>query len=726
MAVKKEQKKIRKKWLQVLQFLAAYLVAAWTFLQFVDWILIRYSISPYWVDMLLWLFVGIIPSLVIYLYHRERINSGILRLREKIIFPLNVVILAVGLYIGFGTADLGATTKTIEYTTETGEARTALVTKEEFRTGFNIYNFTPKSPDSTNVWLEYGISVLLYHDLLQNKNLNPEIDGNRGTSEKVRTAGYFHDFYIDGEFEVVDSVYTITTYIRNAKNAKVKKQKTFTGKDVLDLIDEISVFVTSTFDSKEFNNPSYLDLKVKEFTSSNLKALEHFRYGQFEKAIKEDSTFALAYLFAGRMNLRFNLGKFEERALADKAYQYRHKLPLQKQGEALVLKYLAYDEIEKAQELIKLQLEVDPSNDSYNNDLTNIYGKTKNVQAYTQIAYDAWENNKNTNNAFSFLNAGIIREDYNNILRQLSTFELLQPNDDYVFSLKLVPQLMKGDLDAAIKTHEKTKLLHPNLENLTKVYDTAISYLKDNAISKNAMRKFEGVYRSTSNEQTQTIWINENTLLEYVSNQGIVPLLQAGENILVSGQVLRGRTWTYEFLKDDSGRIYAFTQESNSRENSWTDWLWKIDESIRKAENLLEKGDLVNAETAYQKAIGNNPKHYYLKEALKHIHYVQNADPKTLQKQYEAVLGTYSKEGIETKRRFWLKDGRLMYKREELPSKELLPISKTRYITMSDLRFIYEFEYKDEQVIASYAWYYNPEDRMWEKYVPENNYLYKD
>lgn len=72
-----------KRWLRTLKILAAYLVAAWTFLQFVDWALNRYSISPYWVDVLLWVFVGIIPSLVIYLYNQERINKRMLKLDRK-------------------------------------------------------------------------------------------------------------------------------------------------------------------------------------------------------------------------------------------------------------------------------------------------------------------------------------------------------------------------------------------------------------------------------------------------------------------------------------------------------------------------------------------------------------------------------------------------------------------------------------------------------------------
>ena len=83
----------QKKWVKTFQFFAAYLVAAWTLLQFVDWVLNRYNISPYWVDILLWFFIGIIPSLLIYLYHHERLNQLIFKRREKIIFPIKRVLL---------------------------------------------------------------------------------------------------------------------------------------------------------------------------------------------------------------------------------------------------------------------------------------------------------------------------------------------------------------------------------------------------------------------------------------------------------------------------------------------------------------------------------------------------------------------------------------------------------------------------------------------------------
>ena len=94
----------KNKWKKVIQITAAYLVAAWTFLQFVDWVLVRYQISPYWVDVLLWLFLGVLPSLIIYTYNSERINNKNLKLREKIIFPLNFVLLACALYVFLAVA----------------------------------------------------------------------------------------------------------------------------------------------------------------------------------------------------------------------------------------------------------------------------------------------------------------------------------------------------------------------------------------------------------------------------------------------------------------------------------------------------------------------------------------------------------------------------------------------------------------------------------------------
>ena len=723
MTKKNQPETIQNKWLKISQFFAGYLVAAWTFLQFLDWILKRYNISPHWVDMMLWLFIGIVPSLLIYLYHKERINKRVFRRREKIIFPLNAVILAIVLYFGFGNNDLGATTQSVNYASALGSYKTALITKEEFRTGFAICNFEPVTKDSTYSWMEFGITILLYQDLLQNKNLSPEALGYDITTDKVNYTRLFYDSYVDGEFEITESLYVITAFIRNSSNAKVIKQETFKGNDLLNLIDDISIFVTQYFTPVKLNKPDYLDINLKEFTSNSLKAIEYYVKGNYENAIKEDSTFALAYLDYAKYNLTYNLGKLEERKFADKAYEYRYKLPIQKQGETLILKNLAYDQFEKAEELVKIQLAIDPNDPTYNRILYNIYGRTKNLKAYVNHAYEAWKNKHSTENGYQYLNACLINEDYNKVIKEIKAIELLEPNKNEIFSFKMMPQLLKGDIISASETLNKIKLLHPDWENLTKVYDKALAYLKDHEVTTEDLKKFEGEYRSVVGEMTVTLWIHNNTLLHYASNQSIMSTLIGGDNTLIAGHALFGKTFEDTFLKNEDNTFYLLKSEENYSSGTGTYWWWKIDDNIKRAEALLDAENLDSAEYAYTKTIDENPNHFYLKDALAHINYVKSIDSVALINQYIEVLGTYGP------RVFWMENGKLFYKRTDnirFGQIQLLPISKTRYINLTRLRDNLEFEYKDGKAIASFAWQFNCEKMEWMKLDDKGNYFRKD
>ena len=716
----------KKKWIATLKFFAAYLVAAFTFIQFLQFILDLYGISYHWVKLTLWFFVGIIPSLIIYFNHKERINNFQLKLREKIIFPVNIVLLTVVLFFVFGNKNLGATTKTIKYQDEQGKQQTALITKEEFRKGFYVFPFKPKDLDSSKAWLQYGINYLTYQDLLQNKNLTPVLSHSQNTADKVREASYFYDYYVDGEFEMIDSTYTLTTFIRDSKSAEIIKQETFKGPDVLELIDDVTVFVTNNFTSKEFNAPKYLDLDVKEFTSKSIKAIEYFMRRDYTKAVKEDNTFALAYLLDAKSNLNFNQSKYEERQLADNAYKYRSKLPLQKQGEALILKNLAYDEFENAEQLVKLQLEVNPSDDMYNRILYGIYGRTKNLKAYTQRAYNAYSNNKNVNNGYNAIEAGLILKNYDYIIKQTDLVALSQPNDEYVFYNKLRPLLHKGANEEALKIQDKFKLLHPDYGNLTKVYDTAIVYLKHNKSSVDKLKKFVGTYRSNYNEQTYTYWVENNTLLQYVSNQIVFVYLLAGDNKIVSENPIQGRTWLKEFIADSTGNFYATKMEQNDPKNTSISWHWKIDETIAKAEALFETKELDSAKIAYENAINVNPKHYFLKDVLAHINYVKSIDTETLQNQLEDVVGSYGP------REFWLDDGRLFYKRKQTETGEvflkieLLPISNDRYINTTKIGDHHAFKLKDGKAISSFAYNYDIENEKWVVLDNDRNLFNKD
>ncbi|WP_350291975.1 hypothetical protein [uncultured Croceitalea sp.] len=715
----------QKKWVKTSKFIVAYLVAAWTFLQFIDWVLTRYQISPYWVDILLWFFIGIIPSLLIYFYHQERINKKILLLREKIIFPTNIILLAVGLYFGFGTSDLGATTKEVKYIDTEGHITETTITKEEFRTIIPIYNFTSKTKDSSLSWMSRGITGLLFYDLLQDKSLSPDWSYADNTIDKVIEAKLVSSFYVDGSYQKNGDLYEITTTIRNSKTGKLKSTKTVEGTDFLDLIDQISIYIKGEVSVATENSLQHIDLNVKDFISNSLPALEDYFNGDYENAISKDSTFALAYLQNSRRNLRYSQGKHEEQALAEKAYELRNKLPYDLQMEAMAIRYLAYDRFDEAKELVKMQLEISPQNIFLNNLLYGIYGETKNIDDFFTTTEKRFNTSKSSYNLMALANASLAKGEYERYIDMVNLYSKISPNNNYIFPYKLVPQILSGKANDAKDTFKKLNIVHPDFKNLNKVYEKPIEYQAKNKIDSESLKFFEGEFKSENSEAIQTIWVEKNKLLGYYSNQRIQAYIPSSKYTFIGG-LPNQKTFEYEYKQDENGLVYAHVRKENFTESSRLYWLWKLDDSIKKAEKYLVNADYKNAEEAYKKAIKTNPKHYYLKNALQHIEYVKEKDSLQLAQQYQKVIGTYSKKENERKRNIFLKNGKLMYKRDGLPSKELLPISETRYMNLSSYKNHYEFVLEDEEAIASFAWVYNADKEEWEEFGSKQNYLLKE
>ncbi|MGS2725985.1 tetratricopeptide repeat protein [Psychroserpens sp. BH13MA-6] len=710
----------QKKWLKVLKFFAAYLVAAWTFLQFVDWVLNRYDISPYWVDVLLWLFIGIIPSLLIYFYHQERLNKLIFKRREKIIIPLNIILLVMTLYFGFGNSDLGATTKEISFENTEGQLETKRFTKEEFRVGVPIYGFNQISEDSTISWMRYGIGKLLLEDLLQNKNLSPEFMFLTNTTTKIREASLFNEFYIDGNYQKIGDNYEITTFIRKATNGKVIKQQLFKGPDILKLLDDISAYITSESGFVESNNLRYIDLPINEFISNSLPAIEAYTNGDYKKAYDIDSKFALAYLKEAERNRNYNKGKLETQDIIDKAAALKNKLPLQKQLEISIQRNLAYDNYEEAEKLVKLQLEVDPNNDFYNRVLFSIYGETKNTTAFLNTADALFKNDPNAETGINLSKAALVNGEDQRILDEIGTYEMINPR---VRALKLEPLLFQGDVNSAEKLFNELKLTYPEYKNRSRAYDSIFTFLKSDAYQSKNLEQFVGLYRSANNEQVKEYWIENDRLIQYVKNQDMSAFLPAGKHAFGGGFILETTFYT-ELIKDTNGKPIGLNTFQFNWSNTINRLYWKIDASISKANEAFENNNLEAAEKLFETAIENNPKHVYLKNILEHLVYLRTKNSDSLQRQFKRHSGRYGP------RNFWVEDGKFYYKRKgntaDLARVELLPISENKYIDLTRLSTIMEFEPLDNDTFASFAHSFNTNTWEWEVLKDETNFFTKE
>lgn len=714
-----EQKR-KKRWVKTLQFLAAYLVAAWTFLQFIDWILNRYDISPNWVDLLLWVFIGIIPSLLIYFHHQERINDGILKLREKIIFPINFIILGIIIYFGFGSSDLGATTKEISYTNDEGNLATQLITKEEFRIGLPIFQFTSKTQDTAFAWLDKGIQELLYQDLTQDKNLSPYMSSTKGTVNRVSESRIFNDYYLEGMFDIKDSIYEITPIIKNAKNGKVIAQKIHSGADLLTILDDVSVFVRDNLGIVEGKRDFYIDLNLSEFYSNSIEAIRHNIESNYYRAHELDPEFSISYFENAQRSIRFSNGSEGEKKLIDKAYEYSSKLPLQKQLQIRILRHIAYEEWEMAEKLLKLQLEIDPNDNLYNRLLNVVYGETKQVKAYISYAENRYNKNKSISNGNNLLNASLVNGEYDKIISAIKALEVVQPNNPELFALKLRPQLLKGDIKGAKKTQERVKLINPGWKKFTMPVDTVIAYLENNTINKKKLKPFVGKYRSENSEQTHEYFMDNDRLLSHVSNQELGAPILAGKNKLMTGGYSNRNVYINEFFNDSKDEFYLIKSKVYNYGQVYKNYYWRIDESIKNAENALMNGDYTEAESLYKIAIEKFPNHYFLKLALQHINYVKDNSETKILEDYKSISGSYGP------RLFWVEEGKFYYERQGLSKVHLYPIEENKYISLSRYSNQYVFETTEEGNQASAVYNHNSETKTWDKLSDESNFFLRD
>lgn len=710
----------KKKVTKTLQFFAAYLVAAWTLLQFVDWVLTRYSISPYWVDLLLWVFIGIIPSLIIYLYNQERINNRVLKLREKIIFPLNIILIILVTYFGFGASDLGATTKNLEYIDDSGISQHLTVTKQGFRSTIPIFGFKQKTQDSTTLWMEGGIAYLLYEDLLQNKNLNPNVyaTADISTINKIAEASLFSNYYVDGTYEIHNDTYSITVNIRNAKSGEIIKENNIEGSDFYSLLDEVSVYIAQNSGALLENKVFYIDLPIQEYTSSSLKALEYYISGDYNRAIEADNTFALAYLQQTSWLVHYNLSKLEAQDIVNKAYIFKDKLPKHHQINLLIQRNLAYEHYEDAEKLVQLQLELDPTNKSYNRTLYSIYGQTKQVNKYYETAKRIYEQNPDPENGINYGLAEAVVGLEDETLKRMDQLALINPA---VKVYKILHLLLKGDIDAAEKNLEETILLYPEETKITRqVFEDAVAYQKAHKVTNKELERFAGTFRDEEDEQVSVFWIEKDRIIKYVNNQRMWPFTPSGPNNLVGG-IIFTRTWDNKFLTDEENNTYGYIHNQYDPDGlSAKSIYWKIDESITVAEKALKEKNYNKADSLYTIAIAKNPKHYYLKDALVHIKYVKSMDSLDLVKQYKSITGTYGH------RKFSYDNGKLYYRRDEGLRREFLAISKHRYITLSRYNFNMAFETTKSGKLTSFVYQYNFDDDKWIINDSELNYLRKD
>jgi len=486
---------------RVFQILGFYIGASWGVIQFVEWIVERYGLSPFLPDFSLVVLFSLIPSVLVVAYYHGRPGPDKWTKVEKISIPINLMLTMSLLTFIFSGKDLGAATKLMTVENEEGQMIERVVAKAVFRKKVVLFNLKNNTDDSELDWLESGLPFGVHVDLLQ----DPFMDGvsqllNGGVLlRRIKKAGFdrgvdlpitlmqqiatelHFDYFISGEIKKSDKGdFIVTTKLNETLRGNQISNQQFKSNDLFSLVDQLSSTLKRDLGVPDYQTDSIQDLPVKELVSNQFGANRDLVMGLKESienndyqtsinwlksATEKDPSFAMAYLFLGLNHANNN--QSEESLLAlKKALKFNYKLPDFLRFLAKDIYYIMTGEGKKRLGLLKMQVELYSDNVDIRMQLANAYSNSK---MYKEAIAEINKIQAISSRPETYLDdIGLLYIRLNDLPRALSFMKKYAekfPEEIASFNYLGYIYWLIGNDELARKNYEKSLFLEPN--NLT-------------------------------------------------------------------------------------------------------------------------------------------------------------------------------------------------------------------------------------------------------------------
>jgi tetratricopeptide (TPR) repeat protein/TolB-like protein len=375
---------------RVPQILGIYLGISWAIVEAVGFLVDRYLLSTHLVDLCIVILLSLIPSVILLAYFHGTPGRDEWALPEKLGIPMNLLVCAGLVAFLFAGRDLGAATMTVTLEDEEGQTVERVIPKSEFRKKVVLFPFENASGDSALDWLQYGMPMGVWADLRQDMFVSAT-DG-LSFNDQMKEAGYddglglppalmrtiAQDAHLDrfatGSIGGADGEISVTMVLHDARRGGVVDERTFTGTDVFELIDSMSVQLKRGLEVPARHLEEVNDLPFSEIQTNSLAAYQAVVAGytavvlssdwgtaasQFEQAVAEDPTYASAqhslfqvYLFSNRVQ--------DGIAPMQAAMQHLYRLPEREQFEVKSDYYFIRQDYDKAYAVFVMRVELYP------------------------------------------------------------------------------------------------------------------------------------------------------------------------------------------------------------------------------------------------------------------------------------------------------------------------------------------------------------------------------
>ena len=482
---------------RVPQIFAIYMGACWGLVEFADFMVEEFLLSPHWTRVALVGSLLLAPSALMLAWYHGKPGRDRMARAEKVGIPANVALCVTVLWGVFGGSDLGAATTAVTVETEDGEVIERVVAKAEFRKRTALFPLeagTGTEPDES--WLAYAVPLALEIDLLADDFFQPVTLGpiigelrdlgfdNPGnvpsTLRREVAERQYADFLVAGSIDRADDRYRVALRLHRVADGSLVEESVYEGNDLLALVDEMSPALKTSLAIPARDGIE--DLPVRERLTSEPAAWREYVLGIAGLFVRDDLTAAIEHMKAAaqldptftaahwvQSNLLISDNRQEEALGAvQAAMEHLYRLPERMGFPVKAGYYFLAGQLERMAAVSKMWVDLYP-------------GDVEALLHYTTLLQmrGDWEGVLATLNEIHRLtprDAGVLREiaavqeqlgDEEAALASLADYVEQRPDDHSGYQSLAAIRYRRGELEIARENIERAILIQPLLPELT-------------------------------------------------------------------------------------------------------------------------------------------------------------------------------------------------------------------------------------------------------------------
>ena len=359
---------------RVPQLTGLYIVASWGFVQFIDWAVDEYALSPFLTNFVVTTLLLLLPMVVVLAWRHGAPGEDLWTKTDAAVIGINLVAVGGVLMIAFSGQELGAATSVRLLEDDQGNTVERVIPKAAFRRDVLLYPFDNESGDPDLDWLR--ISPVGW-DLEQDMFVTVVGFEDTRVTEQIQEAGFERNdrlplslkrqaaeqrnvgHFLEGEVRREADTLVIETRLYETRTARLAGTHTYRGTDPLEMTDRMSVDLRRDLGIPEWQIREALDLPLSEILANSTEAFRAINEGQelirsndfagalakYSEAASLDSTSALAHFGMGSISMVMGDQEAAREWFAV-AFRYAYRLP-----ERLQLYYRLFHHLQIEQDL---------------------------------------------------------------------------------------------------------------------------------------------------------------------------------------------------------------------------------------------------------------------------------------------------------------------------------------------------------------------------------------